>query len=182
MSTVASTFHHMYVCLFIINPVGSMIHPNRKDKYSFDTNNLANVSFPSSTITQMSPIVKRLQASQIIVRRRVPSRITNMPPRPPHSVRNPTTASMRPVQTTHDPVCLVYTTGRGHTAVRQQFARQLDIGLHVVVLCNAATHTVPSSQLQPSTQANVSLVLYGLRPDRRCSPGSVATVRVTAAS
>ena len=27
----------MYVCLFIINPVGSMIHPKRKDKYSFDT-------------------------------------------------------------------------------------------------------------------------------------------------
>ena len=88
---------------------------------------------------------------------------------------------MRPVQTTHDPVCTVFTTGRGgHTAVRQQFALQLDI--HVVLLRNAATHTVPSSQLQPSTQANVSLVLYGLRPDRRCSPGSVATVRVTAAS
>ena len=62
---------------------------------------------------------------------------------------------MRPVQTTHDPVCTVYTTGRGdHTAVRQQFVLQLDI--HVVVLRNAATHTVPSSQLQPSTQANVS--------------------------
>ena len=54
---------------------------------------------------------------------------------------------------------IVYTTGRGgHTAVRQQFALQL--GIHVVVLRNAATHTVPSSQLQPSTQANVSLVLY----------------------
>ena len=31
------------------------------------------------------------------------------------------------------------------------------------------------SQLQRSTQANVSIVLYGLLSDRRCSPGSVAT-------
>ena len=103
-------------------------------------------------------------------------------PKPDHSLSCALYA-MRPVglQTTHDPVCTVYTTGRGgHTAVRQQFALQLDI--HVVVLRNAATHTVPSSQLQPSTQANVSLVLYGLRPDRRCSPGSVATVNITAAS
>ena len=60
-----------------------------------------------------------------------------------------------------------YTTGRGgHSAVRQQFALQLD-----------HTHTVPSRQLQLSTQANVSLVLYGLRPDRRCSCDGVSSVQ-----
>ena len=31
------------IYLFIINPVGSMIHPKRKDKYSFDTNNVTSV-------------------------------------------------------------------------------------------------------------------------------------------
>ncbi len=85
----------------------------------------------------------------------------------PHSVRTPTTG-----QTTHDPVFTDYNTGRGHTAVRQQSGFAV-----VVVLRNAATLTVPSRQLQLSTQAKVSLVFYayGLRPDRRCSPGSVAT-------
>ena len=44
----------------------------------------------------------------------------------------------------------------------------------VFVLRNAATLTVPRRQLL-STRSNVSIVLYGLRPARRCSPGSVAT-------
>ena len=68
----------------------------------------------------------------------------------PHSVRTPTTG-----QTTHDPVFTDYTTGRGHTAVRQQSGFAV-----VVVLRNAATLTVTSRQLQLSTQAKVSLVFY----------------------
>ena len=103
-------------------------------------------------------------------RRRVPTRITcTVYEHAPHSVRTPTTG-----QTTHDPVCTDYTTGRGHTAV-SGFALQLNARLAVVVLRNSATLTVPSRQLQLTTQANVSIVLYGLRPDRRWSPGSVAT-------
>ena len=49
---------------------------NQQDKYSLDTNNLASV-FILNTITQVvCPISQCLQASQIIGRRRVPSRIT----------------------------------------------------------------------------------------------------------
>ena len=45
---------HSYILfLFIINPVGSMIHPNRQDKYSFATNYLTSV-FLLNTITQVS--------------------------------------------------------------------------------------------------------------------------------
>ena len=39
-----------YMHMFIHNipsAVGSMIHPNRQNKYSFDTNNLALTSLPS---------------------------------------------------------------------------------------------------------------------------------------
>ena len=52
-----------------------MILPNQQDKYALDTNNLASV-FILNTITQVCPIGQCLQdqASQIIGRRRVPSR------------------------------------------------------------------------------------------------------------
>ena len=55
------------------------------------------------------------------------------------------------------------------SATLPRFALQLDAP--VVVLRNT---TLPSSQLRLSTQAIVSIVLYGLRSDRGCSPGSVA--------
>ena len=37
------------------------------------------------------------------------------------------------------------------------------------------THSSKYSQLKLSMQANMFIVLYGLQPDRRCSPGRVAT-------
>ena len=97
-------------------------------------------------------------------RRTVPTRITwhvHSLRTCPHSVRTPTTG-----QTTHDPVCTDYTTGRGSVWVRTPTERTA-----VVMLRNAATLAVPSSQLLLSTQANVSIVLYGLRPDRRVATG-----------
>ena len=115
----------------------------------------------------MSPIVECLQASQIIGRRRFPSRIMNKPS---------TASEPRPQDNdTRSSVCRLHYRPQPHcsSATVSRFALQLDVP--VVMLHNAATLTVPSSQLQLSTQANVSIVLYGLRPDCRCSPGSVAT-------
>ena len=129
---------------------------NQQDKYSLDTNNLASV-FIQNPITQVCPIGQCIQASQIIGRRRVPSRITwhvhgTVYERARHSVRTPTTAR------TNDTRSSVYTTGRGR---------------------NAATLTVPtsSSQLQLAFRRTfpLSTGLYGLRPALRCSPGRGAT-------
>ena len=97
----------------------------------------------------------------------------------PQSTNKPCTASEpRPQDkrhTIHGSQCVQITLPAAAThcssATLPRVALQLDAP--VVVLRNAAT--VPSSQLQLSTQANVSIVLYGLQPDRRCSPGSVTT-------
>ena len=148
--------------------MGSMIQPNLQ--YSFDTNSLASVFL--LTRSHRCPIVP--PGSQIIGRRRVPSHITCHI----HNLR--TSPAQRPNRghRTNDTrymaasVCRLHYRPRPHcsSATLPRFALQLDAP--VVVLRNAAT--VPSSQLQLSTQANVSIVLYGLRPDHRCSPGSVA--------
>ena len=141
-----------------------MIHPKRKDEYSVDTNNLTSVFLLAQSQGESNSLAPR----HIIVRRRVPSRITNKPPcAPPPRTASETRPQPQlcPAPCTDDTRSSVYSLHcrprRSHCTVRQQFALQLDI--HVGVLRNAATHTVPSSQLQPSTQANVFLVLYGLR-------------------
>ena len=93
--------------------------------------------------------------------------------RAPHSVRTPTTG-----KTTHvprQPVCADYTTGRGHTAVRQHCLGSHSNWTHLQS-CYAMPPQFQVASSQLSSQVNVSIGLYGLRPDRRCSPGGVATV------
>ena len=161
----------MYVCLFIINPVGSMIQQNRQDKYSFDTDSLASLFL--LTRSHGCPIVPPGQPDHWSTKG--PSRITwhvhndvrtSPAQRPNRDHRTNDTRSMAAS------VCRLHYRPRSHcsSATLPRLALQLDAP--VVVLCNS---TVPSSQLLLSTQANVSIVLYGLWLDRRCSPDGVAT-------
>ena len=103
-------------------------------------------------------------------RRRVPTHITWHT----HSLRTCPAQRPNPDHRTNDTRSSVYTLHyrpRPHYIV---WGRTSTERTAVVVLRNAATLTVPSRQLL-STRSNVSIVLYGLRPARRCSPGSVAT-------
>ena len=133
--------------LFIINPVGSMIQPNRQDKYSFDTDSLASVFL--LTRSRRCPAVPSGQPDG---RRRVPSHVTwhvhNLQtspaqrPNPDHRTNDSrsTAASVYRLHSRPRPHC--------SSATLPRFALQLDAP--VVVLRNAAA--VPSSQL-PAKQS-----------------------------
>ena len=96
----------LYVCLFIINPVGSMIHPNRQDKYSFDTNNLASVFLltRSHRCVQQTSASRPARSSAFIGRRRVPSHITWHV----HSLRTSPAQRPNPDHRTNDTRSTVY--------------------------------------------------------------------------
>ena len=131
---------YQYVWLFIINPVGSMIQPNRQDKYSFDTDSLASVFL--LTRSHGCPIVPSGQPDHRSTKDPVSHHVvrpqsTNK--RAPHSV-GPTDPSTG--QTTHDPrqpVCADYTPGRGHDAGNIVSVRT-PTGTHIVLRNSAADY------------------------------------------
>ena len=90
------------------------------------------------------------------------STIYKQTPRAPHRVRIPTTGN-RGIMThnwsTAASVCRLHYRPRPHCSSATLLRFALQLGTPVVMLRNVPT--VPSCQLQLSTQANVSIVLYG---------------------